>query len=196
VFDAAEVMLERAFMPTYGDTTRGVLRYFVGRVAEIDAGRSVATFSIKSHLELLNQKFPRNIAQPGCLNNLGDGPCGVNLASSSYHTTGTISSGSTNGVLNASIVGSWAAGAFDLGTIKFTSGVLSGSAYGVKSVVYGTPAIISLIGFVPSVPAAGDAFTLNFGCNKSYTDSNGCPKFSNQARFRGFPFVPQPSAAV
>src|SRR6185437_11643550 len=49
-FDGAELQLERAFMATYGDTSVGTVIMFVGRVAEIDLGRAVATFSISSHL--------------------------------------------------------------------------------------------------------------------------------------------------
>ena len=65
VFDGAEITLYRAFMPTYGNTAAGTVIMFVGRVAEVDAGRSLATFSINSHLELLNQQMPRNLYQAG-----------------------------------------------------------------------------------------------------------------------------------
>src|SRR5579863_6112809 len=80
-FDGAELTLERAFMTVYGDTSVGTVILFAGRVAEIDLGRGVATFSINSHLELLNLNLPRNLWQPGCVNSLGDPSCGVNLAS-------------------------------------------------------------------------------------------------------------------
>src|SRR6185437_11924182 len=49
VFDGAELTLDRAYMPTYGDTSRGLVRYFVGRVADVDLGRSICTFSVNSH---------------------------------------------------------------------------------------------------------------------------------------------------
>lgn len=192
-FDAAEFMLERVYMPTYGDTRRGTIRWFVGRVAEIDAGRSVATFSVNSHKELLNLQMPRNLYQAGCVNSLGDPSCGVNLAS--YSTSGTIQAGSSDHTLLAAISGSFGAGTFDQGSMTFTSGALAGYTAGIKSVAFGSPSAIYLMGYLPDAPSAGDSFTIYYGCDKSL-DSNGCPKFSNQARFRGFPFVPQPSTAV
>lgn len=194
VFDAAEVMLEKAYMPTYGDTRCGVLRYFVGRVGEIDAGRSIATFNILSHLELLNLSLPRNVVQPPCMNNLGDSMCTVNI--NSFKTTGTISSGSTDAVLNASLSGSFATGTFDQGKVVFSSGALSGFQATVKTCTFGTPDVITLVGPLPVTPGLGDAFAIYYGCNHSYTDVNGCPKFSNVVHFRGFSFVPQPTVAV
>jgi uncharacterized phage protein (TIGR02218 family) len=196
LFDGAEMILDKAFMPSYGDTSRGLVRWFVGRVAEIDAGRSVATFTINSHLELLNLQLPRNLYQPACVNNLGDASCGVTL--SSYTTTGTASSGSTNAVIQAAVSGAagYAAGTFDTGIIAFNSGALNGLSATVQSTNVPTnPTTINLLGYFPSAPASGDSFTLAYGCDKSM-GVNGCPKFSNQARYRGFRFVPQPSTAV
>jgi hypothetical protein len=51
VFDAAELTLYRPFMPAYGNTAQGAAFMFVGRVAEIYTGRSLATFTVSSHLE-------------------------------------------------------------------------------------------------------------------------------------------------
>lgn len=193
IFDGAKVMLERAFMPTYGDTRRGVVRYFVGNVAEIDAGRSVATFQINSFIELLQLDWPRNIAQPKCMNNLGDSTCTATIPTS----TGTVSGTPTAQAFTATLGGSFTSGVFDLGKVLFTSGAMSGFSATIKAApLSGTTASISLLGFLPSAPAVGDTFTIYYGCNKSYTDSNGCPKFSNTAHFRGMPFVPQPSVAV
>jgi len=197
IWDGAEVILDRLFMPTYGDTTRGPVRFFVGRIADISASRSLVTLDINSHLELLNLQFPRNLVQVPCVNNLGDGACGVNLAS--YQTTGTVSAspapsvGGFTAVLGATITD----GFLDQGTITFSSGVLNGYAAGVqRAALTGTTAVIAMQGALPSAPVAGTTFTITYGCNKSFTDSNGCPKFSNTARFRGMPYVPQPTLAV
>ncbi|MGH6967597.1 MAG: baseplate hub protein [Stellaceae bacterium] len=194
IFDAAEVTLEKAFMPTYGDTRRGTIVYFVGRVATIDAGRSVATFSINSHLELLNLNLPRNLYQAGCINSLGDPVCAVNLAS--FKTTGTVISGSTVDTVNASLTGSFAAGTFDLGKVVFTSGANDGETVKVNTCTFGTPNVIALGTELSVAPSPGDTFTIYYGCNKSLTDPNGCQKFSNTARFRGFLFIPQPVTAA
>lgn len=195
VFDGAEMMLERAYMPSYGDTQYGVINMFVGRVAEVFSGRSLATFNINSHLELLNLQFPRNVAQTSCLNNLGDTPCGVNLAT--YTQTATVTGVPTLSAFSATMAATKPAGSYDQGTIDFTSGVLDGyTATILTGAISGTTIDIVMNGPLPSLPSAGDTFNITYGCNKSLTDSNGCPKFSNQARYRGMPFTPQPSVAV
>lgn len=191
-FDGAEMMLERAFMPTYGDTSRGTVVMFLGRVADIDVGRSICTSAINSHLELLNTSEPVNLYQPGCVNAYGGAGCGVNPES--FVTTGSVTT-ATNAVIQGSISGSFAAGTFDSGKILMTSGALQGLSQTVKSVAFGSPNVVNLLGYFPAAPAASDTFKLYYGCDLSM-GANGCPKFANQARFKGFRFVPQPSTAV
>lgn len=263
LLDGAEFMMERLYMPTYGDTRLGTLLFFVGRCAEVDASRTIATFTINSHAEILNLNLPVNLYQSGCCNSWGDTNCGV--VQSSFMTTGAVSAGSTIGTILATLAGGpYVAGTFDEGKIVFTSGALSGLGQSVKQCVFGTPDTISLIGYFPSAPAAGDTFQLFFGCDKtpgipittaalvtngsnlltevadtsgllpgqgisgyaglpsgvtvvnaytttvlmsapatagsgtkqslSFFSPNGCAKFSNQARYRGFPLVPQPTS--
>jgi len=196
LFDGATVLLERAFMPTYGDTSYGVIRFFVGRVAEVVAGRSLITMTVNAFTELLNLQFPRNVAQTTCVNQLGDSVCQVNL--SSYQVSGLVEPGSTLSAIQVGIGSFLPDGVFDLGKITFTTGILAGQSFGIKdtTLMGGPTGAINLIGYVTGLPSPGDGVTLTYGCNKSYTDGNGCPKFSNQVHFRGMPFVPQPSTAV
>ena len=191
VFDGAELELERAFMATYGDTSVGTVLLFAGRVAEIDAGRAGATFSISSHLELLNLQLPRNLWQPGCVNSLGDPSCGVDLAS--YAVAGGAAAGSSASVVAASLA--QPTRYFDQGKIAFTSGANAGLTRSVKSWLAGSPGSIALLAPLPNAPAAGDGFTIYPGCDKTL-GGNGCAKFANTARFKGYPFVPTPDTAV
>lgn len=267
LFDGAELTLEKIFMPIpngYGklDTSRGTIIYFVGRVAEVDAGRSVCTFSINSHLELLNLNMPVDLFMPGCVLALGGLGCGATVPT----TTGSISTGSTNAVLNCAIVGTFPQGAFDMGKIVMSSGVLAGLSVGIKFMIFGSPNVIQLQGYFPTAPSPGDTFTISYGCDKTpgipvimngdvtdlsgvldnvsdangvvngmlvtaasgfipagtlvtdvggtsvtmsqnatgtlaggtltFSSQNGCAKFANQARYKGFPFIPQPALAV
>jgi uncharacterized phage protein (TIGR02218 family) len=201
VFDGAELELDRAFFPPPipGDyppltiqSATGVVVLFAGRVAEVDAGRSLATFSVNSHLELLNQNLPRNLYQPGCVNTLGDISCGVSLASFSANATAL--AGSTASVIGANVTNPLA-GYFDQGKITFTAGANAGLSRSVKQCLFGMPGTVTLLAPFPSAPAPGDAFTLFAGCDKSL-GPNGCPKFNNVPNFRGFPFVPVPETAV
>jgi uncharacterized phage protein (TIGR02218 family) len=190
-FDGAELQLERAFMASYGDTSTGTVILFVGRVAEIDPGRAIATFTINSHLELLNTQLPRNLWQPGCVNSLGDASCGVDLAS--FGIGGSAASASSASVIAATLV--QATGYFDQGKLAFTSGANAGLTRSVKSWVAGSPGVIALLAPFPNAPAAGDAFTIYPGCDKTL-GPNGCAKFANTARFKGYPFIPTSETAV
>jgi uncharacterized phage protein (TIGR02218 family) len=192
--DGAELTLERAFMPSWGDVSAGTVVMFAGRIAEIEAGRSVATLTVNSHLELLNLNLPRNLYMPGCVNTLGDASCGVNLAAFAVATT-VLELGTPDQVVFETLP--YASGYFDLGKVAFAGGALAGVSRSVK-------AYLNIAGLcyayltapLPVQPAVGDAVTLYPGCDKTPTGANGCAKFANQARFRGFPFVPVPETAV
>jgi Uncharacterized conserved protein (DUF2163)/Phage conserved hypothetical protein BR0599 len=207
LFDGSEVLLERCYMPTYGptvrypdnagnvgygDTRRGTIRYFLGRMGPIDIGRSMATIQVNSHMELLNQQLPRYLCRPGCSNSLGDGYCLATIPS----TTGTVTA-ATNATLVGTLAGGpFATGAFDLGKVTMTSGALNGLSQTVRQATLPSPSTIALVGFFPTAPSIGDTFTIAYGCNKSPTDPNGCPKFNNLVHFRGEPLVPQPITAT
>ena len=190
-FDGAELQLERAFMATYGDTSAGTVILFAGRVAEIDLGRAVATFTINSHLELLNLQLPRNLWQPGCVNSLGDASCGVNLPS--FAVAGSAAAGSSASAIAATLA--QPTSYFDQGKIAFTGGANAGLTRSVKYWVAGSPGMIALLAPFPNAPAAGDAFTIYPGCDKTL-GPNGCAKFANTARFKGYPFIPTSETAV
>jgi uncharacterized phage protein (TIGR02218 family) len=192
VFDGAELTVSRAFMPSYGNLSAGVVTLFAGRVVEIDLGRNTATFQLNSHLELLNQNMPRNLYQPGCVNTLGDAACTVGLTA--YTLGGTAAAGSTATVVLASGFAQ-ASDYFDQGVMRFTSGANAGSQRTVKLHTEGSPASFALLSPFPSPPAPGDAFTVYPGCAKDFSP-NGCPKFANLANFRATPFVPVPETAT
>lgn len=185
--DGAEVRLERAFMATWGDTSPGTLVMFSGRVSTYELGRTEARVKVKSDLELLNVKMPRNLYQPGCLHTLFDTGCGLTKAA--FGAATTAASGSTRQVLNCGLA--QAAGYFDQGTITFTSGANNGVTRNVKSY---TPGVVTLSYPLPSTPTIGDSFTAYPGCDKKQATCSG--KFSNLANFRGFPYVPVPETVL
>lgn len=168
----------------------GTIIKFVGRVAQVDCGRSIATFTVNSHLELLNQNMPRNLWQQSCVNTLFDTSCTLSVAS--FAVAGTALTGSASNSLNAMIA--QATGYFDLGVITFTSGVNNGISRTVKQYIEGSPGTISLIAPFPNAPAAGDTFNAFPGCNKLQPTCQN--KFSNLANFRGFPYVPENETAA
>jgi uncharacterized phage protein (TIGR02218 family) len=195
VFDGAEVTVYGAYWPQQVwlpvVTPTGTIIKFVGRVAEVDCGRSLATFTVNSHLELLNQNMPRNLWQQSCVNTLYDASC--TLSQGSFTNTGAATSGSTSLVINDATL-SAASGYYSLGVIKFTSGVNDGLSRCVSLYAHGSPNTISLMQPFPNAPGIGDTFNISAGCNKLQSTCNNT--FSNLVNFRGFPFVPSSETAV
>lgn len=184
--DGAEATLERAFMLNWGDVSNGAVTLFAGRVANAEVGRASAKLTVKSNLELLNVKMPRNLYQPGCVHTLYDSGCG--LLKSNYAVSGAAAAGSTKTVITSAL--GQATGYFDLGMVQFTAGANAGQKRTVRSFAAGA-FTVSLP--LPFAPAAGDAFTAWPGCDK--TQATCTTKFNNLANFRGFPFIPVPETA-
>jgi hypothetical protein len=116
--DGAAVLLERAFLVPGTTLVVGTVLMFSGRVSDIDPiTRTMATIKVKSELELLNIKLPRNVYQPGCLHTLYDSACTVKRAN---HAVGCIvSSGSSASAVRTDAA--QASGYFDLGAVKFVA---------------------------------------------------------------------------
>lgn len=192
-FDGAELTLYRAFMPTYGNVAAGgVVTMFAGRVAEIDASRNLCTFTINSHLELLNRSMPRNMYQAACNNSLFDHNC--TLSQAAFTGTGTANGSSTASIITGSctfVTNDYA----DQGLITFTSGVNIGISRSVKQyAISGGVATISLAAPFPNPPANSDTFSITAGCDK--LQKTCLVKFNNINHLRAFPNIPVVETAV
>lgn len=196
IFDGATVELLQANMPTYNDTRVGLVRKFKGIVSNPNPiSQSGVTFNVSSMKTRLNQQLPRHLYQSSCVNNLGDNACGVNLAG--FRETTTAGGGSTaSTVVATNVVGAAPAGLYNLGTIEFLSGVLTGTIRTIRTCGSGAGASITLLNPLPSAPIAGVSFRLTQGCDHSLAGVNGCPKFANTARYRGQNYIPQPVTAI
>jgi len=191
VFDGAELTYLGAYWPAgaYANPVipTGTVKKYVGNVAEVDISRNLATFTINSYLELLNQNLPRNLFQATCVNTLFDASC--TLSQSNFQTSGTAGGGCTTSTINATL--SQTTGYFNLGTIMFTSGENEGVSRTIGT--YTTGGTVNVIAPLPSAPASGDTFNIYPGCSKL---QNVCAvKFNNLANFRGFPYTPAQESA-
>jgi uncharacterized phage protein (TIGR02218 family) len=185
-FDGATVQRDRVFLTAIGGATIGGVTMFHGRVSTIDnVGRTQAQITVASDLVILDYDMPRNIYSPTCVHTLYDSGCGV--IRGTYSLSGAAGAGSTVNLINTSL----AAAGHAQGSILFTSGANANVRATVKSVAAG--ASLSLMYPLPSPPAAGDSFTVAFGCDHTRGICQG--RFNNLARFRGFPFVPPPQIA-
>lgn len=195
MFDAADFTLSRAFMTQADALTRTIqtgcaVLMFQGAVAEVDADRSLATFLINDYRDLLSQQLPRNLFAASCANTFGDASCTVVIAN--FSENGVIQTGTTQTSISTTLTR--ASDYYDMGKIKFTSGVLTGLSFGVSMWKQGVPGIITPIQALPKLPAVGDQFTIFPGCDKMFT--GGCTKYNNTPNFRGFPYVPAPETAL
>jgi uncharacterized phage protein (TIGR02218 family) len=185
--DGANLLLEKVFMPTWGDTSLGTIILFQGRVSDIGLGRTELSLKIKSEMELLDTQLPRNFYQSSCINTLFDSSCG--LAKATYAVGGLVASGSLTQISTDLLQ---ASGYFALGTIKFTSGANAGVTRSIRTYAGG---VVGLALPLLAPVSAGDSFTAYPGCDKiKATCESG--KFNNVINFRGYPFVPDPETAV
>lgn len=184
--DGATVDLERAFASAPGAAIAGTVLLFVGRVSDTTTESLKARVIVRSYLELLNTKLPRNLYQPACGYSVYDSGCG--LARATFAVNSTAAAGSTKQIINCALA--QASGYFTIGDIQFTSGQNLGVIRTVKSY---TPGVINLAYPLAKPIAIGDTFSIAPGCDKREVTCTGT--FNNKARFRATPYVPVPETS-
>jgi uncharacterized phage protein (TIGR02218 family) len=186
--DGAILQLERAFMPTYGDTSPGTVVLFAGRISDIDCTRTGIEIRCRSHLELLNIQMPRRLWQSSCAHLFGDAMCQFDR--SSLQANFTAQAGSTQAQIAASLSPS-PASLYMQGTIVGLTGANAGSSRTVANM--GAGWIYVKLAFLSPV-MAGDEFRLLPGCDRTLATCSNV--FNNAAHFGGFPYIPTPETAV
>ena len=185
-FDGARVQRDRVFLTALGGAVIGGVTLFHGRVATVDSvGRTSAEITVASDLVVLDYDMPRNVYSPTCLHTLYDSGCGI--VRGTYSASGVVGAGSTASVIYTSV----ARAEHAQGAIVFTSGLDANLRATVKSAAPGVS--LTLMYPLPNIPAAGDGFSIAFGCDRTRGTCQG--RFNNLSNFRGFPFVPPPQVA-
>ncbi|EGY02279.1 hypothetical protein AZA_88007 [Nitrospirillum viridazoti Y2] len=190
--DGAFLLIERALMPAPGNVAFGLIHSFAGLISTSTAGDSKVDTKAKGANNALNTQMPRNFYQSPCINTLFGSACGVNRASFTW--TNAVGAGSTNKVLVPAFALSQMTGqstepdpaAFFEGGLTFTGGLNSGATRSIKAAADGS---ITLQYPLEHTPGVGDPFTVTYGC--PHTPDTCASRFNNQARFRGFPYIPQ-----
>ena len=186
--DGALLQLERAFMPTYGDTSPGTVILFAGRISDIDCTRTGIDLKCRSHLELLNIQMPRRLWQSSCTHTFGDAMCQFDR--SSMQATFSAGPGSSKAQI-ATSVSPAPPNLYIQGTLIGVTGANTGSSRTVANMaggwVYVTLAFLSPI-------QAGDQFQLLPGCDRTLSTCTNV--FNNMVHFGGFPYIPTPETAV
>lgn len=194
LLDKTVVQLRRLMLPAppqWGvapDLSAGAVLLFVGEVGDVELDRTRIRLTVRSLLDQLSTQLPKNQYQPGCLNQLFDGVCGLNPAS--YAQARTIAAGATT--MDIPLVAGPTAppGWWDQGYLQITTSVFFGLRRSIRTA---TDTHVRLINPLPFAPIAGFTATLYPGCDKTLATCEA--KFNNRARFRGFPFIPNPDTA-
>ena len=164
------------------------LTIFVGEVGSAEFDGPSVRLLCGSVFDRLAQQFPRGAVQSTCPKMLGDSDCGVDLSPFTAPfdivavTTGADGTQTLEFDLGAGTVadGYYTAGVAILGEAR---GFIVGQVNQVGS-IFGVTLMVPLPGV-----AAGVTVFLQAGCDRT-TGSNGCAKFSNIARYGGFPGLP------
>ena len=187
--DGATVLVETAYIQTW-PTVVGTMHVFQGQVSDTYPERTMVKITVKSALELLAQNFPRNVYQSVCLHTVYDAGCGV--AKASFTATGTVAASPAPTATSIKTGNTQAAGYFDQGVVTFTSGGNAGLKRTVKA--YDGAGGFTFALPLPVAPSAGDTISVFAGCDKTLATCRS--KFSNDGKFRGFPWVPTPEQAT
>jgi uncharacterized phage protein (TIGR02218 family) len=194
-FEHARLQLERAFLPaadmaSLNPPIAGTLVWFTGRVAATQGDRTQQQLSIKSDTEQLDVMVPAEVYQPGCSNTLYDAACGVNRDAKTVTSVANTASDATRTRFGHGLAGNpYVAGYFDLGVVRFLTGLNVGHGRTVKRHTAGsTGNEITVLQPFPFPIAPGDSFAIYPGCDK--TQATCTKKFNNVIRFRGKPYVP------
>lgn len=188
VFDGATLTLERAFMPSYGDTSPGTVVLFVGRIGEIDVSSTAVEMKVRSQLELLNIQMPRRLWQSPCTHLFGGAMCQFNRPSLAVSISA--GAGSTSGAIATTFVPS-PTNLYDQGTAIGTVGANKGIARTITKLASGVVTVKPVFLFPV---AAGDQFELLPGCDRSFATCKNV--FHNESHFGGFDQTPVPETAL
>ncbi len=186
--DGALLQLERAFMPSYADTSPGTVALFAGRISDLDCSRTGIDLKCRSHLELLNIQMPRRLWQSSCTHVFGDAMCQFDRASLAASFACLPGSVETQILSN---INPTPAGLYVQGTIIGLTGANAGDSRTIAQMANG--AVMVKLAFL-SPPAVGDQFQLLPGCDRTLATCTNI--FNNAVHFGGFPYVPTPESAV
>lgn len=187
LFDGALLLLERVFMPRFGDTALGAVTIFGGRVGAISINALGLDLTCTASNVLLTQNMPRRTFQATCMHTLYDAQC--TLSEAAHTDTYTI--GSANGIaINWEGSGPADASVYRYGKMTITSGAGAGQQLTVQAasqtgVSFGYPLL--------TIPAPGDTFTIAQGCDKTIAR---CQALGNILNFGGFPYTPPASLGI
>jgi uncharacterized phage protein (TIGR02218 family) len=165
---------------------RVLMRY--GALGELRRGRVAFTAEVRSLAHILNQPVGRAF-QAVCDAEVGDARCGVDLEDAAFKGSGAITDVLRDRAFAVSGLGGFADSWFGFGILTWTGGPNAGRrAEVMRHDKAGGVVVLTLLEAPVRAAAVGHAFTICAGCDKAVGTCRA--KFSNVARFRGFPHIP------
>lgn len=161
--------------------------YWKGPVTQISIRGEVATIRSPNKFgTILQGNIPNVYVQPPCNNVLFDNLCKVSRAANSLDSIVNIVN---DREITISSIGAFADG-------WFIGGEIAVPARNERRMIVGQTGNILRVNYEFSKLTPGQAVQVTAGCDHSYENSTGCPKFQNQVNFGGCPFVPGESNNV
>jgi len=172
----------RIFQVNWADLTMGDKKDSTGHLAKVSVNRQTFVAELLGLMEALGTSIGE-ITTPNCRAWLGDERCKFDVGP--YTFAGTVDSGNPD--MYTFIDGGMGQEEtyFAEGIVLFTSGLLDGHSYDIKSFTAGGVFITKTP--MAYQPAPGDTFTAVVGCDKKRTTCRD--KFSNVINFRGEPWL-------
>lgn len=165
-----------------------------GNIGQVRRGKAAFVAEVRSLAHVLNQTVGRTF-QYYCDAALGDARCGVDLDDPAYRGAGNIAAVIADRVFEATGIGGFAAGWFELGFLEWTSGANAGRRAEIaRHAAAGGQVLIELFEAPVRALAAGDGFLIRAGCDKQFATCKA--KFGNVVNFRGFPHMPGDDAVL
>jgi len=185
VFDYAEIEIHIA---NWSNPADGTILLRRGRIGEVVVKQDGAfSAELRGLTQALSQIFGQKYS-PICRTDLGSSKCKVDVEALAL--SGTVTAVASRKTFTGTH-GAIAAGYFDFGVIKFTSGENIGRQMEVKTAGVDDGSVEMFLPLNYPI-GVGDGYTIYPGCDRRMETCRD--RFNNIINFRGEPFVPGPDA--
>lgn len=158
-----------------------------GPVSAITVSKHIATFRCPSNFSnILQARVPTIMVQPQCNHVLYDERCKVSRSANRVVTTVT--------AINGRAITLASTGSFP--TAHFIGGEMVATEFDERRSIVQKSGNVVTVSYLFGKLEVGDPVEIVAGCDHGWFSSQGCPKFSNQENFGGFPFTPGESNNV
>lgn len=185
----ATLQMERLVFETGLTDYKGLWIEFAGTLSVRNTAGGKIQAQVLSELNLLEKPMPPDIYQAQCKNTVFDAQCRLSRAAWEVASAVTAVTAGSKSQFTSALA--QAAGYFDQGVVRFTSGANAGEKRTVKAFAGG---VFSFALPWPQPIAVTDAFVAAPGCARNLDACTN--KFNNRVQFRGEPFIPQPETVT